>query len=570
MVTLDSGDREHVAKQWRGRALAVGVLLALTFGVAAAIAGVSAAGSAGSPPRAVAARGSSCHRNVPPLIRDGFPEPPLRYSRNGVLDTVLRASVSAVSINHRRVVTMNYDGSFPGPALVICDGDKLIVHFINDLREPTNLHTHGLHVSPSGNHDNVFVRINPGHRFTYEYQLPLDNEPGSYWYHPHLHMFVERQIFAGLAGPLVVEGGLDTLPSLRHIPQRWIFLQNTEVSKGRTVPVNQSVDAQTPIYTNGVINPTVKIRPGQIQRWRIFNGNADRIVVLRLAGQNFQVLAEDGHTLGRSRSVRDLLIGPGSRRDVLVRGGRPGTYPMKAIPFAQHPGGATAKNGPTPNQSVLTVRSSGRTAHDRFPTGPLADPIDLRRGHIDRRRTIVFSEMAAANNETNFLLNGRMFDPNRIDVVMKLGSLEQWTLVNTNTEWHTFHIHINDFQVVSINGRPVPYVDYQDNVSMPPKSKIVVLMRPEDFTGKFVFHCHVTFHEDHGMMATVEVVRGLTPTEGRGFVTQSGGFQIASSAYGSTQVPAVLSARQFAYYCRLHHTHVLVSTGTTGGLSNAA
>jgi suppressor of ftsI len=72
---------------------------------------------------------------------------------------------------------------------------------------------------------------------------------------------------------------------------------------------------------------------------------------------------------------------------------------------------------------------------------------------------------------------------------MKLGALERWTLVNTNTEWHAFHIHVNDFQVVSVAGKRVPYVDYQDNVALPPKSKVVVLMRPTDFTGKFVMHC---------------------------------------------------------------------------------
>jgi hypothetical protein len=195
------GDTRDADVRRRPRSLAMGALLALIFGSAVVAAGVSAAGSAGSPGATIAARGSNCHRDVPPLIRDGFAEPPLRYSRNGLLDTVLRASVSAVSINHRRVVTMNYDGSFPGPALVICNGDRLIIHFVNHLREPTNLHTHGLHVSPSGNHDNVFVRINPGRRFTYEYQIPRDNEPGSYWYHPHLHMFVERQSLPGWLAP---------------------------------------------------------------------------------------------------------------------------------------------------------------------------------------------------------------------------------------------------------------------------------------------------------------------------------------------------------------------------------
>ena len=90
---------------------------------------------------------------------------------------------------------------------------------------------------------------------------------------------------------------------------------------------------------------------------------------------------------------------------------------------------------------------------------------------------------------------------------MKLGSVERWTLVNTTHEWHTFHMHIDDFQVVSQNGVAVPYVDYEDNVALPPGSHTVVLVQAADFTGRFVFHCHVTFHEDHGMMATIEVVR---------------------------------------------------------------
>ena len=538
----------------------LGAVLAAALGCVVAATGVSAAGGTAKPSAHSASGRSACHKNVPPLIHDGFPEPPLRYSRNGLLDTTLRASVSAVRINHRRVVTMNYDGSFPGPALVLCDGDKVVVHLINDLKQPTNLHTHGFHVSPSGHSDNIFVRINPGRRFTYTYHLPNDNAPGSYWYHPHVHMYVEGQIFAGMAGPIVVEGGLDTVPALRRFPQRWIFLMSTQVKNGRTVPVGSSAGPSTPIYVNGDLNPTLKIQPGQIQRWRIFNANADRIVVLRLAGEPFQVLAEDANTLQRPRTVRDLQIGPGSRRDVLVRGGRPGNYTLKALPFEQFPGANSIKQGGwRPNQTVLTVRSTGLPEDDRFPTGALPHPgyyPDLRGRHIDRRRTIVFSEMQTSPTSTNYLLNGQMFDPNRIAVTMKLGALEQWTLVNTNTEWHTFHIHINDFQVVSVAGKRVPYVDYQDNVALPPKSKVVMLMRPTDFTGKFVMHCHVTFHEDHGMMAAVQVVRNLTADEARASVSEQGGFQIASSAYESTRIPVALSSKQLALYCRLHHLHV--------------
>ena len=418
-----------------------------------------------------------------------------------------------------------------------------MIHLINDLKQPTNLHTHGFHVSPSGHSDNVFVRINPGRSFTYSYHIPYDNPPGSYWYHPHLHMFVERQIFAGLAGPIVIEGGLDTLPSLRQFPQRWIFLTSTEVKNGKTVPVDKAAGPRTPIYVNGVLNPTLKIQPGQIQRWRICNANADRIVELSLAGQPFQVLAEDGTTLDRPLTVRKLLIGPSSRRDVLVRGGRPGNYALKALPFEQFPGANDVKKGGwRPNQTLLTVRSTGPAEDDRFPTGTLNHPRylpDLRGKHIDRYRTIVFSEMKTSPTNTNYLLNGKMFDPNRIAVTMKLGSIERWTLVNTNVEWHTFHIHINNFQVISIAGKRVPYVDYQDNVAMPPKSKIVILMRPTDYTGKFVMHCHVTFHEDHGMMAAVQVVRKLTAAEARASVSR-GELEVASSAYESGRIPRLM------------------------------
>jgi suppressor of ftsI len=464
------------------------------------------------------------------------------------------------------VLAMNYDGSYPGPTLVICAGDRVIVHLQNDLREATNLHTHGFHVSPTGNHDNVFLRIDPGRSFTYEYNIPSDMPAGSYWYHPHLHMSVERQIFGGLAGAIVEEGGLDRLPALRSIPQRWIVLQNTEIRNGKILPVALASEADSPIYVNGVLNPTAKIRPGQLQRWRIFNADADRFVVLSLPpGQNFTVLAEDGHTLARPLSQSRLLIAPGSRRDVLVRGGPAGSYAVRAAPFAQFPGGdKQANGGPKPNQTLLTLHSSGRPQRSRFsPQTVLSHPVDLRRKKVDRERTIVFSEMTTAAGQANYLLNGMTFDPNRTDIVMKLGSVERWTLANTTEEWHTFHIHTNDFQVVSVNGKSIPYVEDEDNVALPPYSRTVVLMQPTDFTGRFVFHCHITFHEDHGMMATVEVVREPAPPTLGASVVHDGALAISSSAYGSSAAPPSVAA--LLYFC---HALKIDSPAGTPGLAN--
>jgi suppressor of ftsI len=530
-----------------GRNSALGAPLAA--GLAAVM--LSGGGSSATGAQASRLRGHDCHAHAPPIIRDGFPEPPARYSSNGVLDVTLRASLGKVLIDHRRVTALNYDGSFPGPTLVICAGDKLHVHLVNDLNEPTNLHTHGFHVSPEGNHDNVFVRVEPHRSFDYEYDIPRDMPAGSYWYHPHLHMYVERQIFGGLAGAIVQQGGLDDLPALRHVPQRWIVIQDTQVRHGRVIPVADSSEAGARLYVNGVIDPTAKIRPGQLQRWRIFNADADRFVALRLPhGHRFVLLAEDGHTLARALTVRTLLMAPGSRREVLVRGGRPGVYPVKAIPFAQFPGAEKQTDGgPVPNETVLTMRSTGPAHKMSFPVRTvLSHPLDLRRKHVDRQRTIVFGEMIEPSGKTNFTLNGMTFDPNRVDVTMKLGSVERWTLVNENAEWHTFHIHTNDFQVVSVAGKPLPYVDYEDNVALPPHSHTVILMQPTDFTGKFVFHCHVTLHEDHGMMATVQVVREPTAAQARRAVVRDGGLAIGSSAYGSSAPPPSVSSLLF--FCR--------------------
>src|SRR4029077_19800307 len=139
---------------------------------------------------------------------------------------------------------------------------RMIVHFQNDLREPTNLHTHGFHVSPSENQDNEFLRINPGERFSSDSDIPQDTPAGAYWYHPHLHMFVEPQIFAGLAGAIVQEGGLDALPALRHVPQRWIVIENTEIRGGKVVPVAGATESASKLYVNGALRPTATIRPG--------------------------------------------------------------------------------------------------------------------------------------------------------------------------------------------------------------------------------------------------------------------------------------------------------------------
>ena len=474
------------------------------------------------------------------MIEDGFREPDVRVSEDGVLETTLKATYSAVNINGHEFTTLNYNDSFPGPTLVVCPGDRLIVHLVNDLgaapgawgptppmhhmphgtTQLTNLHTHGLHVSPRGNSDNVFLSLAPGQTFTYEYKIPGHHLPGLNWYHPHRHGFVEQQIYAGLFGALYIQGGLDTRPEVRDIPTRILIIGSLQLGSENAqtpvvVPTAKSLTEKSPYFINGELDPEIDIGPGEVQRWQILNANDNAIVRLSMRDHTFFVLANDGATLERMSPKQKLLIGPAERREVLVKGGPAGTYKLVSEAFSQFQGGHL------PASTIATMRSDGPTQHDALPTQRLAKPEDLRGETIAQRHRIVFTERKnKVQGGYDFLLNGKVFDPNRVDEIMKLGEVNEWTLVNKSTEWHTFHIHVNDFQVISVKAPRVPRVssgaegvedappagnDPGDTVLLPPFGTVKMLTRPTDFTGKFVFHCHMTFHEDHGMMGVVKV-----------------------------------------------------------------
>jgi FtsP/CotA-like multicopper oxidase with cupredoxin domain len=131
---------------------------------------------------------------------------------------------------------------------------------------------------------------------------------------------------------------------------------------------------------------------------------------------------------------------------------------------------------------------------------------NFKNAKIDNVRTLTFSEGGTDDNPT-FLLDGKEFNPNVVNQVMTLGTTEEWHLVNETSETHPFHIHINPFQVISINGIPVDRKSLDDTFPIPAHGEVVMRTKYRDFDGKYVLHCHILFHEDHGMMQVVEVVK---------------------------------------------------------------
>ncbi|MCX4793294.1 MULTISPECIES: multicopper oxidase domain-containing protein [unclassified Streptomyces] len=130
--------------------------------------------------------------------------------------------------------------------------------------------------------------------------------------------------------------------------------------------------------------------------------------------------------------------------------------------------------------------------------------MDLSRSAIATRRTVVFSESKDGGKD---YINGRRFAPNRVDIRSKPNTVEEWTVRNDTNEEHSFHMHVNKFPLMSINGRPHHGHGLQDTASVPAKGQLVVRIHFRNYTGKTVHHCHILIHEDAGMMAVLEIVK---------------------------------------------------------------
>lgn len=423
-------------------------------------------------------------------------EPQLLESRDGRLKVTLVAEERSLVVAGKLVKAIVYNGSFPAPTLVVEPGDRLDIRVVNHLHHPTNLHTHGVHVSPSGRSDNVFVHIEPGESFDFRIDVPVDHPPGLNWYHPHPHGHGAVQLFGGMAGALIVRARSEHRGGAGRIRERVMVLQTPEWDEaGDLVPLTP-----TTIYTqlrlvNGEPNPTIDIPVGASERWRFVNASPSSTFELQLEGHELLMIGQDGHFFRRPEPRTTVVIAPGMRADVLVTPQRSGTYVLRAIPYDEGPGFIT------PDTVLATVVSSGRGR----PRLPALDPLlrgylDLRDVPVDRTRTVTFSMRGG------FTIDGKLFDPDRTDQVVELGALEEWTVVNDSPLVHPFHIHVNPFQLTHVNGQPVEVSSYQDTMPIDPRGSITFRTEFLDFTGRSLFHCHIAQHSDLGMTAVFEVV----------------------------------------------------------------
>jgi FtsP/CotA-like multicopper oxidase with cupredoxin domain len=308
-----------------------------------------------------------------------------------------------------------------------------------------------------------------------------------------------RQVAGGMSGVLIVDGLQQYLPpNLRHLTEHVIALKDFQLEGNAVKTNNLHISAPTNRTVNGQLNPTISIRPGETQLWRLANISANIYYNVRLQGQQFQVIAHDGTPVDRIWTADSLLLAAGARFDVLVRGGPAGRTQLQTLAYNTGPAG-----NQFPQATLATLVSGGTPMPmAKLPTGPFAPSVDLSHATLAARRTIVFSE-----HKDHYFINGKMFDPHRVDIRSKLNTVEEWIIRNASDEEHSFHVHTNHFQLMSINGQPHTGHGLQDVANVPAKGQLVIRMRFSTYTGKTVFHCHILNHEDLGMMAVLEIVK---------------------------------------------------------------
>jgi len=505
--------------------------------------------------------------------------------------------------------------------------------------QPLNLHTHGLTVSPAGNSDNVLLSIPSGRSNRYTIDIPKTQYRGLYWYHPHIHGITDEQVYNGLAGHIVVgrlDGDYRELNGLTMHPMMVRYNVREKGPKGELIDAsafNSKGTALRPrgdmIYTvNGAIAPRIKLNAAdpakgtkpESQVWGFTNitGSASYVLALEEVAaadarkpavigkpRDFTVVSIDGTPMPKpivrsgKLARQGYLLGQGGRVAILVQGPSDPSKVLRVIQVQNRSGTGIGSAYDWPNRKpaagwrdytrdVLAVSYTDADRPGKHVDTPAKlttnhpEPLQhLEREKVTHDRTFVYNAVAPASKKepNNFPVNWALFPDNRLDQP-KVGTVEEWTILNESSLHHPFHVHTQYAQVMEIVapvnrryrdakgdypsvqyvtplGQPRPADHIQDIVNVPPArvgkdgmpvlgrdgkakdpGKVVLRVRIDDYLGTYVEHCHRLPHEDRGMMSMVRAI----PHDPVVAVSAPGGAVTVRTAGGALPVVAEIAA----------------------------
>lgn len=507
-----------------------------------------------------------------------FRNPPDVRAQNGRLETsftVQYTDPKTTQIAGCGVKLRTYDGKLVGPTLRVKQGDVVNLLLKNNLPKEspdeiqaqfdqenqnayldtvpasfntTNMHFHGLHVSPTGNGDNVLLAIAPQSNFPYEVTLPKDHPIGSYWYHAHAHGSTAIQVGSGMAGAIVIEDDPAVTPKALlaananekiFVLQTILYNQQGELNNitslfpGPSNPNPKDCSAssgnkdtwtcsQRRITVNGQIVPVIIMKRGEVQRWRLIDTAFREGIAFAVEGHDLHEIALDGNYLGRVdtwKAGTPIDLQPGYRSDVLIKAGMtPGEYRIVDQPVSS---AKSLRQADEPENLLAILRITEEiddmalpTSEEMAPLAPFGD-LDLSKQAVGVQEVAFKLGQDMPGKKNYFQVNYRAFNPDHVRQ-LELGAVDMWSLTTVGDPAavpngipplpHVFHIHVNPFQWQRTGPDGNPQMVWKDTLLVQGPAVTTVYTQYRDYIGKFVMHCHILDHEDLGMMEVEEVV----------------------------------------------------------------
>jgi FtsP/CotA-like multicopper oxidase with cupredoxin domain len=422
------------------------------------------------------------------------------------------AVANLVGAGSPKTAVSAYNGTVPGPEIRIRQGDRLRLSVTNELAEATTVHWHGVRVpnAMDGVPGLSQPAIRPGERFIYDFTPP---DAGTFWYHPHAHTL--EQLGRGLAGAVIVEerDPPDVDRDVLWFIEDWRLDDRAQIAPGfgNRMEAGMSGRIGNTVTINGRVPEAIAVMPGERLRLRIVNASTARIIALGFAGHRPMVIAHDGQPCepylpkgGR------LVLGPAMRADLILdMTGAPGrAYPMsddfygdrlayKLVEFTYGPG--------------KPDRRHDAASTPRLPANPLPEPelraaerhdIALQGGMMGGMGMMGIQGSAWAMNGVPMTGDGEKDMPPLL--TLRRGQSCVLVLRNETAWWHPMHLHGHSFRVISRNGIPDARREWRDTVLVPPRESAEIAF-VADNPGAWMFHCHVTDHQEAGMMGIIQV-----------------------------------------------------------------
>jgi spore coat protein A len=444
-----------------------------------------------------AARRAQAQSPFQPFRRD-LPIPPelvpVRRARGeDVFDVSIREGIAEILPGFETPV-YGYDGIYPGPTIRARRGRTAAVTVRNVLPFHQNVHLHGGHQAPRDDgHPQDLIMT--GASFTYRF--PNDQDAATLWYHDHAHGANSKTIYYGLAGFYLleddIERGLDLPQGEYDVP---LLIQDRAFNRDGSLRYRDNIDLGflgDTVLVNGAVAPRMRVER-RLYRFRILNGSNARDYRLRLGrGRRMTQIGSDGGLLEFPLRRRRITLSPAERADVLVdfRDYRPGTELVLHNEMGQ---------GSTVAVMRFDVERGGGREEARVPR-TIRSLGRLPRPNAERNWVL---EMSG----TEWHMQGKAWDPNRIDARPRLGTSELWQFVNRSQRVHPMHIHGCHFRVIARSSGGLTDDDrgWKDTVRVAPNERVTVQPYIVSFPGRYVFHCHALEHATAGMMLQMEVV----------------------------------------------------------------